>query len=232
MNDHERRTTYLQLVAPPPPPQSVTLVRWLLSHRLAKMDFGFEVGPYTPLPLSDDRSETPPPEANLSQPFIGIELIVSGLPTNSFSAATDHLHAVIDNLRHQGARSPPLQISSPANIQPLDFVYVSLSGPLRETPRPDILEGVRRDLDSVDGLHALWKVAPGRVDKSRQAYFQVDDDLNPTDIKVRIDRILQQNDYRIQGSYIPSNSHHIIYHFLDVNSITALTNTPLILDNR
>jgi hypothetical protein len=51
-------------------------------------------------------------------------------------------------------------------------------------------------------------------------------DLNPSDIKVRIDRILQHNDHHLQGSYIPANSHCIIYHFLDVNSVTALTNTP------
>jgi len=192
----------------------------------------FEAGPYVPLPLSKDRSETPPPEFNPSQPFTGIELIVSGLPTNSFSAATDHLNGIIDNLRLAGARIPPLHFSSPANVQPLDFVYVSLSGPLRETPRPDILERVRKDLDSVEGLRALWKVAPGRIDKTRQAYFQVDDDLNPSDIKARIDRILQWNDHHLQGSYIPANSHRIIYHFLDVNSITALTNTPIIIDNR
>ena len=39
------------------------------------------------LPLADVRSGTPP----LVQPLASIALIVSGLPTNSFSAATDHL---------------------------------------------------------------------------------------------------------------------------------------------
>ena len=55
--------------------------------------------------------------------------------------------------------------------------------------------------------------------------------MNPSDIKARIDRILQWNNHHLQGSYIPANSHCIIYHFLDVNSITALTNTPIIIDN-
>lgn len=162
----------------------------------------FEAGPYVPLPLSEDRSETPPPKFNHSQPFTSIELIVSGLLTNSFSAATDHLIGIVDNLRLAGARIPPLHISSPVNVQPLNFIYVSLSGPLRETPRPDILERVRKDLDSIEGLRALWKVAPGCVDKTCQAYFQIDDDLNPSDIKARIDQILQQNDHHLQGSYI------------------------------
>lgn len=87
-------------------------------------------------------------------------------------------------------------------------------------------------MDSVKGLCALWKAAPGRVDKTRQASFQVDDDLNPSDIKSRIDRILQQNNHHLQGSYIPSNSHRIIYHFLSNDSIIALTNTPIIIDHR
>ena len=93
----------------------------------------FEPGPYVPLPLSDDRSETPPPEFNSSQPFTGLELIISGLPTDSFSAATDHLNGVVEKLRLEGAKIPVLHISSPANVQPLDFVYVSLTGPLKET---------------------------------------------------------------------------------------------------
>jgi len=192
----------------------------------------FEPGPYVPLPLSDDRSETPPPEFNPSQPFTGLELTISGLPIDSFLAATDHLNRIVEKLRLEGTRILILHISSPANVQPLDFVYVSLTGPLKETPRPDILEDVRQKLDSVKGLCALWKAVPGCVDKTRQASFQVDDNLNPSDIKSWIDRILQQNNHHLQGSYISSNSHRIIYHFLSNNSIIALTNTPIILDNR
>ena len=191
----------------------------------------FVAGPYEPLPLSDDRSETPPPEFD-PQPFTGIELIVSGLPLGSLTTAADHLNAVVEDLRRKGAEIPLLQISSPATIQPLDFVYVSLSGPLRESPRLDLLAKVMRDLQTVEGLCINWKAAPGRVDKSRQAYFQVDDNLNPADIKARIDRILQQNDHPVQGSYIPGTSHRIIYHFLKASSIITLTDHPIILDNR
>ena len=56
-----------------------------------------------------------------------------------------------------------------------------ITGALKETPRPDILEKVRVRLDAVDGLSALWKVAPGRVDKTRQVYFQVDTDTQDID---------------------------------------------------
>jgi len=190
----------------------------------------FVAGPYEPLPLSDDRSETPPPEFD-PQPFTGVELIVSGLPLGSLTATADHLNAVVEDLRRKGAEIPPLQISSPATIQPLDFVYVSLSGPLRESPCPDLLARVMQDLKEVEGLCINWKVAPGRTDKSRQAYFQVDENLNPSDIKARIDRILQQNDHPVQGSFIPGSSHCIIYHFLKASSITTLTDHPIILDN-
>jgi len=128
----------------------------------------FVAGPYKPLPLSVDRSETPPPEFDL-QPFTGVELIVSGLPLSSLTAAAEHLNAVVEDLRRKGAEIPLLQILSPATVQPLDFVYVSLSGPLRESPRPDLLAKVMQDLK--EGLCINWKAAPGRVDKSRQAYL-------------------------------------------------------------
>jgi hypothetical protein len=191
----------------------------------------FVAGPFEPLPLSDDRSETPPPEFD-PQPFTGVELIVSGLPLGSITAAADHLNAVVEDQRRKGTEIPLLQISSPATVQPLDFVYVSLLGPLRESPRPDILAKVMQDLRKVEGLCVNWKAAPGRTDKSRQAYFQVDDNLNPSNIKARIDRILQQNDHPVQGSFIPGSSQRIIYHFLKNSSITALTDNPIIIDNR
>ena len=94
----------------------------------------FEAGSYEPFPLSSDRSETPLPTFDPSHPFTGIELLVSGLSLDSFLAASEHLKERLDKLRHDGLALPPLQITSPANIQPLDFVYVSLAGPLQETP--------------------------------------------------------------------------------------------------
>jgi len=192
----------------------------------------FNLGPYVPLLLLDDRSETPLPDANPQQPFIGLELIISGLPSDTFVSATEHLKATIENLHCQGAEIPELHISSPANVQLLNFVYVSLTGELRETLWPDILECVHCQLDSVERISALWKVAPGRNDKTCQAYFQVDDTLNPTKIKAHLDHILQQDNHHYQNSYIPANSNCIIYHFLKVESIVALTNHPIILDHR
>ena len=158
-------------------------------------------------------------------------LIILGLPLGSLTAATEHLNAVVEELSRKGIEILPLQVSSPATVQPLDFVYVSLSGPLWESPRPDILAKVKQDLDKVEGLCTNWKAALGCINKSRQAYFQVDNDLNPSDIKACIDCILQQNNHPVQGSYIPGSSHHIIYHFLKTTSITTLTNYPIIIDN-
>jgi hypothetical protein len=115
-------------------------------------------GPYTPFPVSGERSETPPPDFDPSHPFTGVELIVSGLPFTSITSAAEHLHQVIRDIVADGRSMPGLQIVSPSTRQPLDFVYVSLSGSLKETPRPDILEDVRGRLDIVDGLEARWKV--------------------------------------------------------------------------
>src|SRR6266702_8218153 len=136
-------------------------------------------GPYTPFPISGERSETPPPGFDPTHPFTGVELIVSGLPFTSTTSAAEHLNQIIRKIESDGTPLPELQIVSPSTRQPLDFVYVSLSGALKENPRPDILENMRLLLDSTDGLEAQWKVASGRSDKTRQAYFQVDEGLNP-----------------------------------------------------
>ena len=153
----------------------------------------FFPGPYTPFPVSGERSETPPPDFDPSHPFTGVELIVSGLPFTSISSASKHLSQVVQDIVNNGTPMPELQIVSPSTRQPLDFVYVSLSGTLKENPRPDVLENVRTRLDSAGGLEARWKVSSGRSDKTRQAYFEIEESLNPLHLKTRFDNILRQN---------------------------------------
>ena len=91
---------------------------------------------------------------------------------------------------------------------------------------------MRNTLNSLEGISATWKVALGQVDKSCQAYFQVDDDLNTSEVKSRLDQALQSFGYCHQGSYIPTNSCHIFYHFLKSETINTLLQTPIILNNR
>jgi hypothetical protein len=193
-----------------------------------------ETLPFESYPLSTNRSETLLTAADSATPYTGLELIVSGLPHDTPNAAADHLKDVVETFQQpDGASFPPLRITPPANVQPQDFVYVSLAGTLRETPRPDILEKIRVRLERVDGIRALWKVAPGRVDKTRQIYFQVDTDTQSvTEVKSRIDRVLQGYGYHHQGSYIPDNSNRIFYHLLDSDHIEALQRNPIIIDGR
>jgi len=173
-----------------------------------------------------------PPDFDPTHPFTGVELIISGLPYSSISSAADHLNQIIRDIVSRGTLLPDLQIVSPSTRQPLDFVYVSLSGDLKENPRPDVLEQVRSCLDAIDKLEARWKVSSGRSDKTRQAYFEVDESENPLQIKTRMDNILCQNYHDFQSSYIPSDSNRIFYHFLSRDSITALSSTPIRIDNR
>ncbi|KAF5310194.1 hypothetical protein D9619_010593 [Psilocybe cf. subviscida] len=117
----------------------------------------FSAGDFTPFPVSTERSESPPPELDEEYPFIGVELTVSGLPRTSFCSATEHLQLILSHLcDEQHEILPELQIHSPQqatalNTDPLDYVYVSLAGPLRTVPRPDILERVRVLIDQQEG---------------------------------------------------------------------------------
>ncbi|KAF8151316.1 hypothetical protein B0H34DRAFT_801081 [Crassisporium funariophilum] len=147
-------------------------------------------GPYTPFPVSGERSETPPPDFDPTHPFTGLELTVSGLPYTSLTSAVEHLNQIIQKIISEGTERPDLQIVSPATRKPLDFVYVSLVGVLKETPRPDILEAFRLTLDAQDSIEARWKVSSGRTDKTQQVYFETDQDLNPIQLKTCINNIL------------------------------------------
>ena len=75
------------------------------------------------------------------------------------------------------------------------------------------LTGWKRDGRSPD--------SSGRSDKTRQAYFEVEENLNPLHLKTRFDNILRQSHYDFQSSYIPNDSNRIFYHFLNRDSISA-----------
>ena len=77
---------------------------------------------------------------------------------------------------------PDLQIVLPLTRQLHDFLYISISGTVKENPHPDILEDVRMQLDSVDGLEARWKVLSGRSGKTYQEYFEIKETLKPLQI--------------------------------------------------
>lgn len=95
--------------------------------------------PYTPFPISGERSETLPPNFDPMHPFTGIELIVSGVLFTSITSASEHLNQVIHQITSNSTQLPDLQIVSPSTRQLLDFVYVSLSGALKETPNMTFL---------------------------------------------------------------------------------------------
>ncbi|KJA21963.1 hypothetical protein HYPSUDRAFT_202457 [Hypholoma sublateritium FD-334 SS-4] len=122
--------------------------------------------------------------------------------------------------------------SEPNHPQPLDLGYVSLVGTLKGTPRPGILEEVRRILDSQDEIEPKWKVSCERSDRTHQVYFEVDEGLNSLQIKGRIDNVLRQNHHDLQMSYILNNSNCIFYHFLNRHSITSRTDSPIRIENR
>ena len=163
----------------------------------------FNPGEYQPYPVSENRTETPPIDFDLAQPFTSLELIVSGLPCTTLTASHDRLQQIIWEIRDQGQNVPLLDIVSPATTNPLDYVWVSLAEPLKEIPRPDILENVRTLLDQVPKLHAAWKVSASRMDKSRQLYFQAGNDVNLTSLKSKLDNIFQLKHLDIQNFLVP-----------------------------
>lgn len=159
----------------------------------------FNIGDFEPFPVSHpSRPETPPLDFDISHPFIGVELTVSGLPRDSLIAAQNHLQHILQDLGRQYTSFPSLDIISPATTDPLDYVWVSLADPFKEVPRPDVLDKVRDILDGIDGLCAQWKVSASRMDKTRQVYFQAEEGANLAILKTKFDRILMNRRLQVQ----------------------------------
>jgi len=115
----------------------------------------FNVGEFEPFPVSHPgRPETPPLDLDISHPFTGVELIVLGLPRDSLMSAQTQLQHILLELTKQYKNLPSVDIVSPATTDPLDYVWVSLADPLKEVPRPDILDKIRIILNGVEGVCA------------------------------------------------------------------------------
>ena len=178
-------------------------------------------------PLHDnDRAETPPIDFDPTQTSSSLELIISGLPRTTLTAAQDRLHQIIQELQGQGENLPPLDIVSPATNDPLDYVWVSLAPPFKEVVRPDILEDVRILLDQVPELHASWRVSASRMDKTRQLYFQANDDVNVASLKTKLDNIFQLRRLDVQTSWVPGDGHQIFYLFVSHDAFAQLAQHP------
>lgn len=187
----------------------------------------FQPGDFVPYPVCAPRPETPPPELDINHPFTGIELIVSGLSRASLTAPIKHLNKIIDDLVAGGHRMPELDIVSPVTTEPLDYVYISLAGPLKETPRPDILEDVRIALDDVDGISADWRASNSRTDLRRQVYFQAEKTTNLTIFKAGLDQALDRRRLLYQSSWVFSQNHRIFYLFRDHSAVAELQDRSL-----
>jgi hypothetical protein len=145
----ETRPTSLGPPPPPPTPSNASSYCFIVSssHFAVPVSCIYptflspsENGHSTFFPLSEDRSETPLATFDSANPYTGLELIVSGLPHSTPDDTTHHLNDILGRLREEGVEFPALKVTPPSNVQPQDFVYVSLTGTLRETPRPDILD--------------------------------------------------------------------------------------------
>lgn len=101
----------------------------------------FNISVFEPFPVfHPSRPETPPLDFDTVHPFTGIELVVSGLPRDSLSAAQNHLQRILQDLGRRYTNFPAIYVVSPATTDPLGYVWVSLADPLKEVPCPDILD--------------------------------------------------------------------------------------------
>ncbi|KAF8965909.1 hypothetical protein BDZ97DRAFT_739753 [Flammula alnicola] len=191
----------------------------------------FVVGDFQPRPVSHERAESPPPTFHPNtQPFLGVELFVSGLRNGAPYAAEDHLNQIIRHLAANGQDLPDLTIVSPSNPG-LDYVFVSLKdSQLRRNPRPDVLEMVRLIFDEQSDISARWRIAKA-ADKARQLSFVAEDKDKAVALKTRLENVFRIEGYKVQNSWV-TDSGRITFCFLSSSVVENLLRRYPVIDNQ
>ena len=105
-------------------------------------------------------SQTPSPVRDTSEPsdalVSGVELIISKLPCNGITTATQHLRAILGEYAEQHPSEYLVSVSIvPGDEQnPVDYVFVSIDPSITQEPRPDLLEKIWIILTSRYNLQA------------------------------------------------------------------------------
>jgi len=97
------------------------------------------------------------------------------------------------------------KLRHPDNLQTVmpgprhSHVWVSLSSPLKEVPRPDILG----ESMGCEGIRALWNISASRTDKTKQVFFQAEE---VSKFKAKLDRAPFARCLEAQPSWLPRSS--------------------------
>ncbi|KAF5374623.1 hypothetical protein D9615_008977 [Tricholomella constricta] len=196
----------------------------------------FSTGPLQPPPVSDGPSTDTPLSTYdpSSYPFTGLELTVSGLDRSGPRSAHEHLKIILAQLENDGHLLPKLHITpgaSRTSNETSDYVTVSLTDPYRSTPRPDILEFVRKTLDDVPGITALWRILNG-PDKSRQLSFFARNKEEAPKVKEKLERFFKQEHYHVQSSWIWQGTPRLTFNFVSRKAVENLLAKSPVLEAR
>jgi hypothetical protein len=149
-----------------------------------------------------------------------LELIVSKLPRNGVTSATQHLRALLGEYseQHSSEFLTPVRIVAGDDRNPVDYVFVSVHPSVTQDPRPDLLETIRLVLVSVYGLQAAWKIGRG-PDRTRRVHLQ-------SKVEPPLRRV---NPY--QCSFVSKMLNRITYDLLDRPSVDKLFKNPPVIDH-
>ena len=161
-----------------------------------------------------------------------MELIVSKLPRNGVTSATQHLRALLGEYseQHSSELLTPVRIVAGDDRNPVDYVFVSVHPSVTQDPRPDLLEAIRLVLVSVYGLQAAWKIGRG-PDRTRRVHFPDGLLLPAESLQSKVGPPLRRvNSY--QCSFVSKMLNRITYDLLDRVSIDKLFKNPPVIDHQ
>jgi len=180
-------------------------------------------------PPSPVREGPDTPDAFIS----GVELIVSKLPRTGVQSATHHLRALLGEytLQHPSDQLVPVHIIPGDERDAVDYVFVSVDPVVTQEPRPDLLERVRRVIESVRGLQAEWKVGKG-PDRTRRIHFQADSFTQAEALLPKLSNYLNEKGYPFQCSFVSKAMNWITFDLLDRSSVDRLLTNPPVIDHQ
>ncbi|GBE78620.1 hypothetical protein SCP_0115090 [Sparassis crispa] len=183
-------------------------------------------------PVGYDREESPPiVEEGVEEPYVGVELFVSGLPHATIYSASHHLQEMLRELEPTHPITRYFVVRLADSRHACDYAYIALDPALARHPRPDLLEQLRGILDNIPGIHATWRVATG-PDRTRRVVFPMDNKDQATRMLDRVREWLTDRGHEYQLSYAscPSGAWRLTFDLLDSEVVQSLLINPPVID--
>ncbi|KAI0071052.1 hypothetical protein K474DRAFT_1712788 [Panus rudis PR-1116 ss-1] len=166
----------------------------------------------------------------------GVEIMVYGLDCSSTTSAVADLRgklgAILQNDSNATMVMNALEIRQADTQRAMDHAYITVNPMASRSPRPDILETVRRLLNDLDGIGAMWRPSSG-PDKTRRLVFHAGDKADAEKLMTQLREWFSEKKYAFYWSYtsqLPHAPWRVTFDFFNPAHVKDICDRPPIID--